>query len=312
MALMNKPRAHKSLPGQRGRGQTAIASLVIVPHRDLAHQMYHWVERIVSKTFSSPKSALHFLANVLVRDAAVNMSHQLKAIQTTPPHILIATPQALLDGVIHNPEALQLPWLQAVAVDEADYLIPLASGADEPARGRAQKKLDRHLSPTIDILSRIYGDYNAEEEEARSRGYVSKKRPQLILSSATLHKGIREHLAYERGWIRDTKDAVRINGDILRQGIEPDPENIHVTVSSMGNVNVVHHALYVDPAGRITNIEEAVDASLSPPLSPSTSTQRRGDLQTIPVESQRNSPTVNRTRAEGELGGVRNLHGRYT
>ena len=81
-----------------------ISSLILVPTNELAYQYYHWARRLI------PRSALDSLdpmLQILVRDdrgtlsgtsqEADSVQQQLNRLQQNPPHILVATPNRLMD-----------------------------------------------------------------------------------------------------------------------------------------------------------------------------------------------------------------------
>lgn len=112
-------------PDSRGHnrpGKFLITSLLIVPHPQLARQLFHWIQHIATATGAI--STLPLVCQVLVRDASTPPSSQAKALRKDPPHILIATPNGALDVYKEDPDALQLGTLSTVVVDDADYLIP--------------------------------------------------------------------------------------------------------------------------------------------------------------------------------------------
>lgn len=106
--------------------QRVITSLLIVPHRELAVQFLHWIQQMIhaSQPEGQTKVPLSSVAQLLVRDTQFSPAQRAQALREQPPHILIATPNALLDVQGVDPGSLQLETLSSVVVDDADYLIP--------------------------------------------------------------------------------------------------------------------------------------------------------------------------------------------
>ncbi|KAG6879758.1 hypothetical protein C0992_012078 [Termitomyces sp. T32_za158] len=154
VALLNKPRV--SSPGKSKNSVIRhVTSLVLVPHRDLAYQLLHWIERMTSVT--TPPPLLATIGQVLVRDGRSHLTDGLRLLRQTPPHILIGTPQAIMDVYNEDPEALQLEHLSSVVVDEVDYLVETVPNKD-PSRSyykatlKAKKKLLAHPGVTRQLL----------------------------------------------------------------------------------------------------------------------------------------------------------------
>lgn len=212
------------IKGQK-ESKRVITSLFIVPHRDLAYQLQHWIERIVSKLGSSPPLAS--IVQVLVRGTDRSISQSIKELQETPPHILICTPQAFLEVYKEESgkgkEALRVDTLSCVVVDEVDYLVRTAARKDpnksfKKAYEKALKKIQMHPGPTREVLDEIYkrrielsqNPYDPEESESGSWNSVEEWRndieaeeeiPQLVLSSATLRVHLKNYLFEESGWL---------------------------------------------------------------------------------------------------------------
>ncbi|KAF8167792.1 P-loop containing nucleoside triphosphate hydrolase protein [Crassisporium funariophilum] len=224
LGLLNKPRRvlrdHKS--GQEAQGQF-ITTLLLVPHRDLAYQLYHWIERVTNAV--SPSPPLPSIAQMLVRGTGIPLATQISELKRNPPHILICTPQALMDVYKQEKDALKLSTLSTVAVDEVDYLVETPARKDPNksfrlAHEKAKKKIMAHPGPTREFLDIVFAKrkalnerrYGSEEsnseygvKEARSNsaapGTDEAKIPQLILSSATLRVHLKDYLFEESGWL---------------------------------------------------------------------------------------------------------------
>ncbi|KAH9846810.1 P-loop containing nucleoside triphosphate hydrolase protein [Lenzites betulinus] len=266
LALLSRKRAKGGQKHVRGSPTPAITSLVLVPHRDLAFQLLHWIQRI--HQHMSPQDPLPSVAQVFVRDSSRSLAELLEPIQQTPPRILISTPQALLDVVQANPKALPLDGLSTVLVDEVDYLIgSVPNLKDEFARKKIERKVNRHPGPTRLLLDRIYSRPAPTPVDSRPHGrQLENARPQLVMMSATLRNHLRRFLLADSGWFDNSSGKlVRITGEVSphnpqkEQGTQPE-ESAERTI---GGTNVQHHVLVVSEDGDITNIAGAVDASVA-------------------------------------------------
>ncbi|GLB36042.1 putative helicase superfamily c-terminal domain [Lyophyllum shimeji] len=282
LALLNKPRMSSQEKGGGKRSVTRhITSLVLVPHRDLAHQLFHWIQRMVSMT--QPPPDISSVAQVLVRDGGTHLTQGLETLRQTPPHVLISTPQAIFDVYKEDPEALQLPHLSSVVVDEVDYLIETVPRKD-PARSfrkatvKAQRKLLAHPGVTRQLLDVIFAKRKEINERRKDEpGAVQYRRrteiaenpytdglPQLILSSATLRSHLNNYLFEESGWLN--KDNL-----LKVKGTKPQPV-LHEKQGStatelypldgLGGTGISHSVLLVSEDG-IENIAGAVAPSSS-------------------------------------------------
>jgi superfamily II DNA/RNA helicase len=187
-----------------------ITTVLLVRHRDLAFQLNRIVVKII-KTL--PKTRLEDIAYVLVRGTGIPIKKQLIRLEEKPPHILICTPQALLDAYREKSNALKLSTLSTIAVDEVDFLIEAAPRKDpnksyKKAQGKAEKKVARHPGLTRQFLDLIYSQ---RKERTATVGEKRKKKPQLIMLSATLRVHSKNYL-FESGWL-DKDNLVKICKD---------------------------------------------------------------------------------------------------
>jgi hypothetical protein len=234
LGLLAKPRVILEDKGEDGRKllKHVITSLFIVPHRDLAYQLLHWIESIVREL--KPEPSLESIVQVLVRGSEKSHEKLIEEIKETPPHILICTPQAFLEVHKMDKEAVQLGMLSTVVVDEVDYLVPTVvkdrKNSYWKAYEKASKKIRMHPGPAREILDIIYARrkelgrihttqkrmmnsrYNSAEEW---RNYIEAEEeiPQLVLSSATLRVHLKDYLFGESGWLNGY-NLVKINGVI--------------------------------------------------------------------------------------------------
>ncbi|KAF8898856.1 P-loop containing nucleoside triphosphate hydrolase protein [Infundibulicybe gibba] len=256
-----------------------ITSLVVVPHRDLAYQLLHWVQRI---TCAAPSQLpLESIAQVVVRDGQDHLKNGIPKLQQVPPHILIGTPQAIIDIWRKSPEVLQLSQLSSVVIDEADYLIETVPKKDpkKSFRGsfiKTTRRLMAHPGVTRELLDIIYARRKEAYEHQRDEsGLVQHRRrsgfmaglphsPQLIFSSATLRSHLNDYLFDESGWL-NRDNILKVKG--LKTPIK--------TITSfegryphdgLGGTNISHSILIVSDDG-ISNIPDALQPVSSTPES---------------------------------------------
>ncbi|KAF9076170.1 P-loop containing nucleoside triphosphate hydrolase protein [Rhodocollybia butyracea] len=241
LALLSKPRLvfNEDLRAGKGRDVNAVTSLVLVPHRDLAFQMLHWIELIIQASSDKPPP-IASIAQVLVRDAGRHLTEGLALLRKDPPHIMIATPASLVEVLQEDPNAFSLKELSTVVLDEVDYMIetlPLDS-TNQKHRKRLQK-IARHPGPARALLDKIYEDRLKLTTQNRE-GFLDAPyhSPQLILSSATIRKQLRHYFISEKQYL--SREVVKIKGAEL---------TMHSLVS--------HHVLVASEAG-IVNIPKAV------------------------------------------------------
>ncbi|KAH9898104.1 P-loop containing nucleoside triphosphate hydrolase protein [Cubamyces lactineus] len=281
-----------------------ITSLILVPHRDLAYQFYHWIEHI--HHHMTPQEPLPSLAQVFIRDSTRPMEQQLTPIQRTPPHILIGTPQALLDIVQKDPKALPLDRLSTIVVDEVDYLIETVPMlADKRTMAKLERKINQHPGPTRLLLNHIYSSANERLEKTSShQGKHSKRelehtRPQLVMMSATLRNHLRKFLLADSGWFtKESGKLVRITGEVSPHDPKKPQATEDVAEGTIGGTGIEHHVLVVSKHGDVKNIEGAIEnpAVASQESKVTTSSDDQAGLPPQPESSQAPDDDV-------ELGG---------
>ncbi|KAF8912970.1 P-loop containing nucleoside triphosphate hydrolase protein [Gymnopilus junonius] len=237
LGLLNKPRMVIEDEGKRRR---VVTTLFIVPHRDLAHQIMHWIELLTKALKPSPP--LSSIAQVLVRGSGLKRQDAITALRETPPHVLVCTPQALWEVYKDDKEVLQLDTLSTVVVDEMDYMVET-----DP------KKYKKHPGPTRDILDVIYArrrELGETEHEKENKGEWINERekeegiPQLIVSSATLRVHFKNHLYAKSGWL-NRHNVVKISGEKEESG-------------------KVTHSILVVTGNGVKNVEGAVKVEVAP------------------------------------------------
>lgn len=223
---------------------------------------------------------LSSIAQVLVRDGRMHLGTGLQTLQKEIPHVLIGTPQALMDVYETNPRVLQLDTLSSVVVDEVDYLIETLARKDpsksfKQAIDKAKRKLLAHPGTTRQLLDVIYArrkEVNARRQDepgleiARRRSGVPSSTPmppspQLVVSSATLRTHLRNYLYDESGWL-DKDNVVKISGT----GAKPAEEvQANTGAGKEGENASVEHSVLLVSEQRVRNIPGAATGSSSRP-----------------------------------------------
>ncbi|KAF8640823.1 hypothetical protein AX17_000472 [Amanita inopinata Kibby_2008] len=289
VALLNKPRLRTRVKrGGRLQEFHHITSLVVVPHRDLAYQFLHWIQRIAACSAVEQAVPLTSIVQILVRDGGAHLTTGLTSLRETSPHILIGTPQALMDVWRKDQEALQLSRLSTVVVDEVDYLVETLPKKDPkrsflPAVMKAAKKILAHPGITRELLDIIYmkrkqlGEQRQDEpgltkhmrrigREQDGLATSSLPLPQLVLCSATLRGHLRSYLFEESGWL-NKDNLVVFKGTQLCATRTSVPQAIGAACNNRENDKInmiggsrVTHSVLVVSDDVITNIDGALPA----------------------------------------------------
>ncbi|KAJ3816052.1 P-loop containing nucleoside triphosphate hydrolase protein [Lentinula aff. lateritia] len=257
LALLNKPRMifTDDPSADRASDRPAITSLVLVPHRDLAFQMMHWIDLIAQASSDSPPS-LASIAQVLVREGRRHITEGLPLIRNEPPHVLIATPASVVEVLREDPNAFRLTELSTVVLDEVDYMIETLPLNNNPRKQHIQKmnKLQMHPGPARALLDGIYEarvKLNAKTRQAL--GDAPYHSPQLILSSATIRRQLKHYFFSEKQLLN--RDVVKIRRSVMRlhgqDELATGEHAIHSVIS--------HHVVVASENG-IVNIPSAVSA----------------------------------------------------
>ncbi|KAF8523050.1 P-loop containing nucleoside triphosphate hydrolase protein [Hysterangium stoloniferum] len=238
LALLSKERATRPRMTHKERTVLAkrpITSLVIVPHRDLAFQLMQWIRQLCPH---NRESSIDSIAQVCVRGIPTSpLQLQIEKLRDQAPHILIGTPQALLEILEADKKVLQLATLETVVVDEADYLLPA------PCPDATKKELrnwERHPPPTLTLLNAIFAGRSKLNREANPTPW--RWSLQSILLSATLRRCLRLFLFGKTDWMNRYSETVKLN--FLHEPI---------------NEGVAHYALVVDDSGRVNNSDCMMD-----------------------------------------------------
>lgn len=209
---------------QPGEERESVTALVLVPQSNLAIQYYQWLSRIAEGSISTEGVGIdtNRIVQRLVRDKQEHVTLGMKKLHETKPHILISTPQAILDLYKTDPDLVPLEYLSTVVVDEVDYLIETVprKNPERTWKGsydKAVKKIRAHPGVTRELLDIIYiarKETNARMKEwAWDKGAEAPHRegsfvgsrvmpgPQLVVSSATLRTHLSNYLYEESGWL---------------------------------------------------------------------------------------------------------------
>ncbi|KAL4241762.1 P-loop containing nucleoside triphosphate hydrolase [Abortiporus biennis] len=283
LALLCKARQNASARDQRRGFKPNITSILITPHRDLAYQCEHWVKEIFDR-IAQPEEDISSAVQVIVRNTSTPLKSQVEKLNSTPPHLVIGTPQALLEVYKEDPEALQLNKLSAVVVDEVDYLIetsPKPGRGFEHAKLKYDRKLKKHPSPTRQLLNAIYHRSN-KLSGINEQAQVGIRRPQLILSSATLRAQFRRSLMVENDWLTQSEGMlVKVTGSETLEGSQD---------------NITHCAIVVSEDGSMKNVPWAEEASVDAiPAAEEDATQETDSKASSQVEESSATDSVDLT-----------------
>ncbi|KAK7059063.1 hypothetical protein VNI00_001687 [Paramarasmius palmivorus] len=248
LAALNKPRlkySHLDKP--------SVTSLFLVPHRDLAHQVQWWIQRITECSGRNPPP-LDTVSQVLVRDANVPLESGLELLQKQPPHILITTPTGLREALEKQEDLIDFNLLSTVIIDEIDYLVETVPKTVPKLARRLQKKIDKHPGVTRALLQAIYGQRGRLTSNNRDE-LVNEPihAPQLVVSSATFRSHLKDYLWKESGIVKLGVDAVTVRGKGVKFDIKEQPD------SAALHKDITHHVLVVSD-DKIQNISGAVKA----------------------------------------------------
>lgn len=249
IALLNKQRGGKG-------AKKGITTLVIVPHRDLAYQYLHWMHSIVTAQRTAAPWPLSSIARVLVRGfhpenvdkkfsqlvgSILSPSSDLSALCQDPPHILIGTPNAIMDVVLREPEALHLHTLSTVVVDEVDSLLEwVPSRKSHSTQKKIQKKQEKHPMVLRRVMDMLF--------TSKTSFHAPVQRPQLILLSATMRRKLRDALYGDFGWLKPGNVT-----SLIRAPSKSLPAHAL-------NRMAIHHVLVVSEDGSIRNLPGACPA----------------------------------------------------
>ncbi|KAH7104571.1 P-loop containing nucleoside triphosphate hydrolase protein [Auriculariales sp. MPI-PUGE-AT-0066] len=273
LALLSKQRAapmHNvdvQVQKNRSSAKHAITSIVVVPHTSLGYQLLEWIRIIVSNDLPN----LHpSFAQVISRGDGLSTEEHAERLRTNPPHILIATPRALVDVWEAHPEALQIRAVRTIVLDEADYL--LGFGHKSAKSFDATKGLERpvHVPETMSFLDGVFNARPKCMPMARYAGVDVGKVPlQLVMTSATFPVPLRHFVLADTDWHEDSPSRlVKVGFTGADEGdINEDAVAANLVLGGPGLAApglVKHHCLVVDRNGDTSDLE--LEASVGPGL----------------------------------------------
>ena len=270
--------------------QSHLASMLLVPHRDLAYQFMHWIECITA-TIHNP----HHLtpAQIIVRGQEEPSSHASR-LRENPPSILIGTPQAILDVLREDEHAIDFNGLSTVVIDEVDSIIDfIPPNAFKGKKKKLAAKIRRHPSAGKLLLDRIY----SPRVQPDGSGAIDRC-PQLVVCSATLSIGLRQQLYYN-GWFKKGADSVVKVRSELPAGETPKPGKKTTASDVTLDAEVVEHcALVFSEDGSVRDVGGAVEPTSSPESEDSTHGE---EVQTWTDPQDSDLPKIRAQPTEGEL-----------
>lgn len=226
--------------------------------------MLHWITSILQQSGSKSPS-LNVLAQLVTKGGEETAARQATRLRESPPHILIGTPQALLDIYEADSEALQLDALSAVYVDEVDYLLDVPPPYTRPRFvAKAWRNFKKHPSAARNFLEILLPmrkpyatplgeDKSDDDEPSSSQGHAKQEpdvRPlQVIMSSATVHANLTEQLISAH-WLDG--DCQQISG---KQIAKVNAHMIDESALENAEAGVLHHAIVVPASGEMKNAE---------------------------------------------------------
>lgn len=276
LGLLSKPRISR-YNSKKGKDhvEKSITTLLLVPHRDLAYQFLHWLHHLLTSAGEPGPYSLASIVQVLVRgsspenltnssprilEAIVNPSSSgLSMLRNHPPHILIATPTALMDVLRKEPEVLQLSTLSTVVVDEVDWLLQaLPRKSSKYATEKAARANQKHPEVLKTVLDVLYTNTKTKMSYPLRKRLLEKKlapihRPQLIMLSATMRNKLRTAFYGAYGWFirgKVLKLIKRSSGSRPAHGL---------------NQTITHHVLVMSQDGSVKNIAGARKARVYTP-----------------------------------------------
>jgi superfamily II DNA/RNA helicase len=220
-----------ALLSKYGGGEVASAPscLVIVPHRDLAVQLYEWGRQL----YPGCRNTLHNSIQLKVRGFdALTTKEQVSLLVDSPPRMVIGTLGGLID-VLQDDTALHLlQQVKTIVVDEADRLLDLPR---KHASRAEWGKFNRHPPQ----LTTLFGKLARKE-----RGDGSKM--QLVMSSATMPSRLKGYIyARSEGLFGRAADADRENANLTAREKKP-------TVPA----SIDHYVVVVLPDGKTMDLAE--------------------------------------------------------
>ena len=268
-------------PPHDGKRSPLPASLLLVPHRDLAYQYMHWIECITKATHNPHHSTP---AQVIVRGQEEPSLHASR-LRENPPGILIGTPQAILDVLREDEHAIDFTGLGAVVVDEVDYIIDfIPTGTSKDRKKKLAAKIRRHPSAGKLLLDRIYSP------RIRPGTAAIGSCPQLVVCSATLPTGLRQQLHYHSWFKKGVDSVIKVRSELpAEETLKPEKD---VAATDVTGAEVVEHcALIFSEDGSVRDVEDAVEQDST----------HGEEVQTWTDPQESDLPKIRAQATEGEL-----------
>ena len=270
----------------------SVSALVVVPHKDLALQFARWIQVITESKIQVHRPELSSVVQVLAKIPGEPLEDRLAVLERVTPHILIGTPQVLLN----NFDRLKLHKLNTVVVDEVDYLIETVPNlSDKFKREKVRKKIAKYPGPTRQLLNEILKPRMLKPDDPDPDDTTTFARtirqpqihhtPQLVLSTATFRSHLNRFLFQGSGWLtRGDMHLVKISGTPGK------------TETSTWLPNTTHSVLVVNEESEIRNMGGAI-TSPDPQPAPA----EVDETATLPDDEDE---TALRAAITGEYSGV--------
>jgi len=215
---------------------SAPGCLFIVPHRDLAVQLYQWGQQLCASVSSKPVGSL-----IQLKSRGLNgmtTEDQASLLANNPPNIVIGTVGGLLDILENDAVLHQLRKVKTIVVDEADCLLDLPR---KHAPRVEWKKFNRHPPQLTSLFAKLAGT------PQREGGQGTKV--QLVISSATMPSRIKGYIYAHSDSLFTRGEAHQVN--LVARDAKPSvPARIdHYVVVALPDGTTVDLAEYEEAKG---------------------------------------------------------------
>ena len=189
-----------------------LHTLILVPSRDLALQVTHWIHHLLGLLKSSSTPTFSVQDEILAQKkiqcliSGVDPALQITRLTQNPPQIVVGTPVRTLEILNHDPSPspLDVSNLQLLIADEIDRLITVPSRY-APIKDKFKHKV--HASPGQELIHKIVQSRHEVTFEELKKGRfadpVKKTRLQFVACSATLNSNLRLFLRNQKNWLKD-------------------------------------------------------------------------------------------------------------
>lgn len=260
-----------------------ITSIVVVPHASLAVQLLEWIRALTPPDLHPLLSSV---AQVLVRGGDNPSFAHARGLAANPPHILIATPGALLDVWREDPDALAVRSLRTIVLDEADYLLGFGQRSGKTMSGTEYER-PLHPPDTMAFMDELFEARPKCMPMARYAGQDVGQIPlQVVLASATFPLALRKFLQLHTEWLRGSpRPLLKVGfagpdeGDVREEDV---PAGLVLGGPGLAKPGLVrHHCLVVRPDGETADLNATVEDEKKLPFRPKRT--RVGPAQPNPV-----------------------------